>query len=88
VLVHGWDISLELEPPEDVCSAVLQRIFPWAPGEQVAIHPWATLLWVNGRAALSERPVLASWGWWCRPLSEWDGRNVPTWDGDLRPCPR
>jgi len=92
VLVHGWDIAcrfdLEFAPREDVCAAVLQRIFPWAPDEQMAIHPWPTLLWVNGRTALGERPVLTSWGWWRRPLDEWDGRNAPTLDGDLRPCPR
>ena len=91
VLVHGWDIAcrfgLEFAPPEDVCAAVLRRIFPWAPDELVAVQPWPTLLWVNGRTALGERPMLTSWGWWCRPLDEWDGRNVPTWDGDLRACP-
>lgn len=90
VLVHGWDIAsrfgLEFAPPGDVCAAVLRRIFPWAPDEQVAIRPWQTLLWVNGRTALGDRPVLTSWGWWCRPLDEWDGRTVPTWDGNLRTC--
>lgn len=87
VLVHGWDIAcrfgLEFAPPEEVCTAVLRRIFPWAPDEEVAIHPWQTLLWVNGRTALGNRPVLTSWGWWCRPLHEWDGSTVPTWDGNL-----
>jgi hypothetical protein len=49
----------------------------------VASHPWQTLLWVNGRTAFEDRPMLTSWGWWCRPLDEGDGRSVPTWDGDL-----
>lgn len=92
VLVHGWDVAcrfgLEFAPPGDLCATVLRRIFPWAPDEQVAIRPWPTLLWVNGRTALGDRPVLTSWGWWCRPLDEWDGRVVPTWDGNLRACPR
>jgi hypothetical protein len=91
VLVHGWDIAcrfgLEFAPPGDVCAAVLRRIFPWAPDEQVALDPWQTLLWVNGRTSLGDRPALTSWGWWCRPLDEWDGRTLPTWDGDLRACP-
>jgi hypothetical protein len=91
VLVHGWDIAcrfgLEFAPPRDMCAAVLRRIFPWAPDEQMALSPWQTLLWVNGRTALGDRPALTSWGWWCRPLDEWDGRTLPTWDGDLRPCP-
>ena len=83
VLVHGWDIAsgfgVEFEPPEAVCTAVVQRLFPWTPAELVADDPWRALLWANGRTALADRPLLTAWGWWCRPLDEWDGRTMPTW---------
>ncbi len=85
VLVHGWDIAchfdLAFEPPGAVCAAVLRRLFPWAPEDQVTTDPWRTLLWANGRAPLGDLAAPTSWGWWCRPLEEWNGRTMPTWDG-------
>ncbi len=75
ILVHAGDIALGLgisfEPPSDLCSAVLARLFPWAPADD---DPFAELLWANGRVALADRPRLApDWSWQCEPLDEWDG---------------
>jgi hypothetical protein len=74
-LVHAFDICAGLgrsfHPPPDVCDRVVRRLFPWAPQHE---DPWERLLWSNGRVALPEHPRLGpNWGWWCAPLSEWDG---------------
>jgi hypothetical protein len=75
VLEHGHDISAGLrvpfEPPGEICAAVTDRLFPWAPpvpGE------WTRFLYVAGRIELPgiapvdpRTPPLAA------PLAEWDG---------------
>lgn len=74
VLVHGSDLAaslgVEFDPPLEVCSRVLRRLFPWAPADA---EPWAALRWANGRAPLGDRPPERRWLWHCAPLDEWDG---------------
>lgn len=77
MLIHTYDIMSglgeSLDPPRDVCERTLGRLFPWVARDG---DPWTTLLWANGRAALGDRPRLsAEWGWHCKPLSEWDGKD-------------
>jgi uncharacterized protein (TIGR03083 family) len=80
ILIHGHDIAagfgIPFAPDPELCARVITRLFPWAePGED----PWATLLWCNGRAPLGDLPRQAAWGWWCRPISEWDGKVNVLW---------
>jgi hypothetical protein len=67
-LVHGYDAAQGLgvawDPPADLCTRVLDRLFPEAPSGE---HPWATLLWATGRAALADRPRLDDWRWYSEP---------------------
>ncbi len=75
ILVHADDLArglgLGFEPPPDLCAAVRERLFPWAPTDG---DPFAELLWANGRIALADRPRLEpDWSWHCAPLGEWDG---------------
>jgi hypothetical protein len=77
ILVHADDVArglgITFEPPADLCAAVLERLFPWAPTDD---DPFAELLWANGRVALADRPRLApDWSWHCAPLDEWDGTS-------------
>jgi hypothetical protein len=74
-LVHTSDICAGLgaafAPPEDLADAVVERLFPWAPEHP---DPWERLLWCNGRLELPELGRLEpDWGWWPKPLDEWDG---------------
>ncbi|TDD89365.1 DinB family protein [Actinomadura rubrisoli] len=63
-LVHMHDMAeglgLAWEPPGDLCSRVLARLFPDAPQTTV---PWPTLLWATGRGVLPGRPRLTEWRW-------------------------
>jgi uncharacterized protein (TIGR03083 family) len=76
LLIHTWDIGRGLDVsfvlPADLCGRVVSRLFPmWLP---IDAPPEDALLWCNGRIALPERPRLApDWGWWSRPIEEWDG---------------
>jgi len=78
LLVHTWDIGRGLgepfELPSAVCARVVSRLFPmWMP---IEADPREALLWCNGRIALSDRPRQGEdWGWWSRPLEEWDGTD-------------
>jgi hypothetical protein len=77
MLIHTDDIAAGLGarflPPSEVCTAVLARLFPWAPR---AGQPWATLRWANGRAALGDRARLSpDWVWQSEPLEHWDGTD-------------
>ncbi|GAA5199688.1 hypothetical protein GCM10023322_75920 [Rugosimonospora acidiphila] len=60
-LVHTYDITQGLgirwHPPESLCTAVLTRLFPDAPGGD----PFQALLWSTGRVELPGRPRLTSW---------------------------
>ena len=76
ILIHTADIAagfeIDFRPPEDLCSRVLARLFPWAPTD---VGHWESLLWANGRIALPGLgPQDENWRWHCAPLSEWDGR--------------
>lgn len=61
ILVHTYDITQGLGgrwlPPEQLCAAVLARLFPDAP----AGDPVQVLLWCTGRAELEGRPPVTSW---------------------------
>lgn len=63
-LVHTHDLAqglgLAWNPPTDLCSRVLARLFPNAPG---STDPWPTLLWATGRAELPGRPRPTKWRW-------------------------
>ncbi|MFJ6074330.1 GNAT family N-acetyltransferase [Streptomyces sp. NPDC093065] len=64
VLLHTHDIAeglgLAHEPPAELCTDVLTRIFPRVrPGAD----PWRTLLWATGRGDLSGRPPVTEWRW-------------------------
>jgi uncharacterized protein (TIGR03083 family) len=78
LLVHTWDIGRGLgetcELPGELCGRVVSRIFPmWVP---IDAAPEDAFLWCNGRMALPGRPRLGpDWGWWSRPLEEWDGSD-------------
>ena len=60
-LVHTWDITrglaVDWRPPADLCTGVLDRLFPDAPPGD----PADVLLWCTGRIALPGRPRLTSW---------------------------
>jgi len=78
LLVHTWDIGRGLgerfELPAAVCARVVPRLFPmWMP---IDADPRDAFLWCNGRIALPDRPRQSGdWGWWSRPLEEWDGAD-------------
>lgn len=78
LLIHTWDIGRGLDVqfvlPGDLCGRVVPRLFPmWLP---IDASPEDALLWCNGRIALPGRPRLGpDWGWWSRPLEEWDGTD-------------
>lgn len=60
-LLHTHDITrglgIDWRPPESLCAAVLERLFPDAPeGDPVRV-----LLWSTGRADLDGRPRVTSW---------------------------
>jgi hypothetical protein len=56
-LVHTHDVAqglaLSWVPPADVCSRVLNRLFPDAPA---GADSWVTLLWATGRGELPGHP--------------------------------
>lgn len=64
-LVHTHDLAeglgLAWAPPAGLCSRVLARLFPDAPGDT---DPWPTLLWATGRAELPGRARLTTWRWY------------------------
>ncbi|MET9251297.1 maleylpyruvate isomerase N-terminal domain-containing protein [Nonomuraea sp. NPDC003709] len=66
VLVHTHDIAqgldLEWRPPGELCSRVLNRLFP----HHAAVDgdAWEVLLWATGRTALPDRPRLTEWRWY------------------------
>ncbi|MER5716398.1 hypothetical protein [Streptomyces sp. NPDC002132] len=69
-LVHMHDVAegfgLAWTPPSALCSRVLARLFPDAPG---GADPWVTLLWATGRAGLPGHPRLTAWQWVSAPTS-------------------
>ena len=77
ILIHTADIAsgfeIEFQPPEELSSRVLTRLFPEAP---TGVAPCEALMWANGRTALPESglPRDENWRWRPAPLSDWDGR--------------
>jgi hypothetical protein len=70
IVVHTGDIArgfgVPFAPPESLCSRIVNRLFPRAPGE---VDAWAALQWANGRLSLPGYARLeASWTWHCAPL--------------------
>ncbi|MDX2561215.1 hypothetical protein PV371_16330 [Streptomyces sp. TX20-6-3] len=69
-LVHMHDVAegfgLAWTPPSALCSRVLVRLFPEAPGGG---DPWLTLLWATGRGELPGHPRLTTWRWDSTPRS-------------------
>ncbi|WP_344942155.1 maleylpyruvate isomerase N-terminal domain-containing protein [Sphaerisporangium flaviroseum] len=69
-LVHTHDLAeglgLAWNPPADLCSRVLARLFPDAPA---STDPWPTLLWATGRGELPGHPRLTTWRWYATPRS-------------------
>ncbi|WP_203884541.1 DinB family protein [Planotetraspora kaengkrachanensis] len=67
-LVHTHDLAeglgLVWDPPADLCSLVLHRLFPDAPADT---DPWPALLWATGRAELPGRPRPTTWRWYGAP---------------------
>jgi uncharacterized protein (TIGR03083 family) len=78
LLVHTWDmgrgLGAQFDLPDELCGRVVSRLFPmWLP---IDAAPADAFLWCNGRIALPDRPRLGpDWGWWSRPLEEWDGTD-------------
>ncbi|MEU6888859.1 GNAT family N-acetyltransferase [Streptomyces viridosporus] len=69
VLLHTHDITEGLgvpyEPPAELASFVLTRIFPRVrPGPT----PWRTLLWATGRGDLPGREPVTEWHWSNNPV--------------------
>ncbi|RKN41461.1 maleylpyruvate isomerase N-terminal domain-containing protein [Micromonospora endolithica] len=62
-VLHTWDVTRGLgvpwTPPEDLCAAVLRRLFPDAPAGPAP----RVLLWSTGRGELPGRPRRTSWVW-------------------------
>ena len=63
-LVHTHDLAqgfgLVWNPPAELCSRVLDRLFPNAPR---SAESWPTLLWATGRADLPGRARPTTWRW-------------------------
>ncbi|MFI5561868.1 hypothetical protein ACIA2T_21540 [Amycolatopsis japonica] len=72
VLVHGEDMArgleVTLDPPRDVCSRVLARMFPDV--DVTGVDPWTALLWATDRTELPGRPSRAGWQWRGTPLDD------------------
>ncbi|MEU3769989.1 hypothetical protein AB0E55_33430 [Amycolatopsis keratiniphila] len=72
VLVHGEDMArglqVTLDPPRDVCSRVLARMFPEV--DVADVDPWTALLWATDRMELPGRPSRAGWQWRGTPLDD------------------
>lgn len=69
VLLHTYDIAegmkIGYEPPAELVSFVLTRIFPQVkPGPT----PWRTLLWATGRGDLPGREPVTAWRWSNNPV--------------------
>ena len=71
-LLHGSDIAqglgLSLDPPRQVCSRVLARMFPDVAADLPGTDPWEALQWATGRTELPGRPRLHQWRWHGAPL--------------------
>jgi hypothetical protein len=77
MLIHAHDaatgLGLVFQPPDDLCRAVIGRLYPWLAGDEPA---WQAMLWHTGRLDLPGRESHDDDTWTCLrgPLSEWDGK--------------
>ncbi|MEV5121882.1 maleylpyruvate isomerase N-terminal domain-containing protein [Streptomyces decoyicus] len=64
-LVHTHDLAeglgLAWNPPADLCTRVLARLFP---DVMETADAWRTLLWATGRTELPGRPRRTTWRWY------------------------
>ncbi|MFD3417367.1 maleylpyruvate isomerase N-terminal domain-containing protein [Streptomyces decoyicus] len=64
-LVHTHDLAeglgLAWNPPADLCTRVLARLFP---DVTETADAWRTLLWATGRTELPGRPRRTTWRWY------------------------
>ena len=74
ILLHTEDIvpsfGQELRPPDDLCRAVVSRLFPWAPTDAA---PWSTLRWLPAAKPAGAPDTPPNWAWHASPTAEWDG---------------
>lgn len=91
VLVHGWGIAsrfgLQFAPPEDVCTAVLRRILPWAPDEEVSNPSVADASLAQRQDGVGRPAGVDLLGLVVQPARRVDGRTMPTSDPSLRASP-
>jgi hypothetical protein len=63
ILLHTYDITrglgLAWDPPEQLCTLVLRRLFPDAPPGD----PASVLLWATGRGDLEGHQPVTEWVW-------------------------
>ena len=84
ILMHTDDAARGLgatfEPPAELASAVVGRLFPWVQAHGLFgdddHSPWTVLRWANGRRPLGDYARLERWRWHCEPLDDWYG-NLP-----------
>lgn len=66
-LVHGEDIArglgVSVDPPRDLCTRVLARMFPHHSADIAGTDPWAALLWATDRTELPGRQRQEGWRW-------------------------
>jgi hypothetical protein len=62
-LVHVYDLAQGLgvawDPPADLCTRVLARLFPDVPAD--AADPWSVLRWATGRGDLPGQDRRTTW---------------------------
>ncbi|MGW4519694.1 DinB family protein [Amycolatopsis sp. NPDC004378] len=70
VLVHGEDMArglgVKLNPPPEICTRTLARLFPHL-GDVSDLDPWTALLWAMDRRELPNRPSQSGWRWQGEP---------------------
>lgn len=71
LLVHGEDVArglgVTVDPPRDVCTRVLERLFPHVGDHLTGLDPWDGLLWATDRLAIAGLPSQAGWQWRAAP---------------------
>lgn len=79
-ILQGLGVGWQPEPSADLCNAVIDRVFPWAPDAVELPDRWQVVRWACGRVALPTRARLDErWWWHAAPIAEWDGtRNERT----------
>jgi hypothetical protein len=72
-LVHGEDVArglgLALDPPREICTRTMERLFPHV-GDVSDLDPWTALLWATDRVEVPGRPRQTGWRWRGAPLED------------------